>query len=196
MATGLDPSRAAITSLNYEYWVSTDKLHDWLADWDTWEADKPAWFTMKELDFQNIVMKHAPAEALPRTPLVRILAKAKDDEGNSLQVAPEANIDQLVAMVKKHRKDASARERALRFAKATLAARLYIVAILISYVDLAGDVAVGLSLIRSKTNAGAGYTTLGLTAGSMVIQAFLSLAAGQGPVAAFSALIGAKPLLE
>ena len=77
-----------------------------------------------------------------------------------------------------------------------LAARLYIVAILISYVDLAGDVAVGVSLIRSKSNAGAGYTTLSLTAGSMVIQAFLSFAMGQGPVAACSALVGAKPLLE
>ena len=71
-----------------------------------------------------------------------------------------------------------------------LAARLYIVAIVISYVDLAGDVAVGLSLIWSKTNAGAGYTTLGLTAGSMMAQAIISMAMGQGPIAAFSALIG------
>ena len=190
MATGYDASRADITSFAPDYWVSTDKLRDWLTDWDTWEADKPAWFTMKELDFQNNVIKNAPAEALPRTPLLKVLAKSKDSEGKPLQIAPEADLASLVAAVKQHRKDTSARERARRFAKAMLAARLYIVAICISYFDLAGDVAVGVSLIRSKSNAGAGYTTLGLTAGSMVIQAFISMAMGQGAVAAFSALIG------
>ena len=197
MATGLDPSRAAILAFTPYYWgVSTHKLRDWLADWDAWEADKPKWFTNKDLDFQNIVMKEAPVEALRRAPLLKILDKAKDSEGNPLRVAPEADTDRLVAEVQKHRKDASARERTRRFAKALLAARLYIVAIVISYVDLAGDVAVGLEFMQSKSNAGAGYTTLGLTAGSMVIQAFLSLAMGQGPVAACCALVGAKPLLE
>ena len=155
---------------------------------------------MKSMDFQHRIMKYAPVDTLPQTVLLRILAEAAASEtcqDDKLKLLPP-NIDDslLVAEVLKYRKYTSLRERAQQFAKATLAARLYIVAIAISYVDLAGDVAVGVSLVWSKSNPGAGYTTLALTVGSLVVQALLSIAMGQGPGAALAALVGAKPLLD
>eukprot|EP00618_Florenciella_parvula_P016977 CAMPEP_0119473200 /NCGR_PEP_ID=MMETSP1344-20130328/4942_1 /TAXON_ID=236787 /ORGANISM="Florenciella parvula, Strain CCMP2471" /LENGTH=2127 /DNA_ID=CAMNT_0007506261 /DNA_START=134 /DNA_END=6517 /DNA_ORIENTATION=- len=196
MAVGLDPSRAnLIAGFTSDYWVSVNKLRAWLANWDAWEADQPVWFTMKKLDFQNTVVQYAPAEALPRTLLLKILAKAKDSEGNE-RAAPDATTDLLVAKVEAYRKDTSARERAGRFAKAVLAIRLYIVAIVISYVDLAGDVLVTLTLLQSEITKQNGYVTMGLTSFAQVVQAIISLAMGQGGVAAFAALVGAKPLLD
>jgi len=196
MAVGVDPSRADLIGHTSDYWVSIDKLRAWLANWDVWEADQPAWFTMKGLDFQNQVVQYAPVEALPRTALFKILTNAEDSEGNRLRMAPETATDVLVAKVQAYRKGTSARERAGRFAKAVLAIRLYMVAILISYVDLAGDVLVTLTLLQSETSKQSGYVTMGLTGFAQVVQAIISLAMGQGGVAAFAALIGAKPLLD
>ena len=105
------------------------------------------------------------------------------------------DMESLVGLVKQHRKDTSAAEKARRSAKAIYAVRSWIVAIVISYVDLAGDVAVGSALVQSDTNQRAGYITLGLTGFSQVMQATISMAMGQGPAAAFAALVGAKPLL-
>jgi hypothetical protein len=196
MAAGLDPSRAEIIGFTPDYWVSTDKLRVWLLNWDAWEASKPEWFTAFGLTFQRRIVMHAPADALPRTVLLKILTKAAEQRGEQLQVDPEADTDYLVAEVQQVRRDATARQRAHRFAKAALAVRLYIIAITISYVDLVGDMAVGFSLLQSKSNVEAGYTTLGLTAASLVVQAIISMSMGQGTSAAFAALVGAKPLLD
>ena len=62
---GHDPSRKDLLGYTTDYWVSTDKLRTWLADWDAWEAAKPAWFLMKNRAFEKRMMKYAPTEALP-----------------------------------------------------------------------------------------------------------------------------------
>jgi len=99
---GSDPSRARLLSVHPSYWVSVDKLRPWLNNWDTWEAEKPEWFTMKSLGFQRQVMRYAPAEALPRTVLLKILVEAKDN-GSTRRVTPETTTEQLVSKVKKYR---------------------------------------------------------------------------------------------
>ena len=195
-ATGHDASRGNIIKMSVKFWVSTEKLRTWLASWDEWEAEQPRWFADESLKFKKQIIKYAPPEALPPTVLRMILAQARDTDGNKYELDARVDTATLVSVVKKHRQEISARERAGRFAKAVLAIRLYIVAIVISYVDLAGDVAVGMSLVRSHSNASAGYTMLGLSAGSLVVQAIISMATGQGVIAAFAALVGAKPLLD
>jgi hypothetical protein len=192
MAVGLDPSRADLVGFTPDYWVSTDKLRDWLVDWDTWEDDKPAWFTMKELDFQNWVMTHAPPEALPRTPLLKILAKAKDsDQGNSVRPAPEADTDtsaivmqsndgvqfasatraELVAMVKKQR-------AGLAFARFKQIC-IWSAALTFSYVDLVSTVSVAFQyLALGEKGRDAAYVTFGMLAGSIGLQAFTTYSTG------------------
>ena len=198
-ATGLDASRGNLITFTSDYWVTTDKLRSHLASWDAWEAEQPAWFTDRDIKFQARVIKYAPAEALPRTVLLKILRKAKNADGAEPDEF-DANLDTatLVSMVKQHRHDTSTRERARRFAKALLAIRLYVIAILISYADLIGDVAVTMTLLQSDvaSTQSAGYVTMGLTAFAQVVQAIISLAGGQGEAAALAALLGVKPLLD
>ena len=74
--------------------------------------------------------------------------------------------------------------------------KAYALAVVISYFDLVGDVFVSLSLYSSETTRGASYTVIGITVCSQVVQAIASFAMGQGPVAAFAALVGLKPLLN
>ena len=76
LATGLDACRSYILTLSHHYWPSTEELKDWLSSWDEWETEQPRWFTDSNIDFQNRIAKHAPAEALPRTVLVKILSEA------------------------------------------------------------------------------------------------------------------------
>ena len=120
---GYDPSRKDLLGYTTNYWVSTDKLRDWLADWDAWEAAKPAWFLMKNRAFEKRMLKYAPAEALPRTPLLNVLAKATDGKGNPLRVPPEAEIDWLVAEVQKHRRARRGRARARHSAEGAKTAK-------------------------------------------------------------------------
>jgi len=196
--TGHDASRGNIIKMSPQFWVSTEKLRTWLASWEEWEAEQPqpGWFADKRLKFQKRIIKYAPAEALPPTVLRMILVKAKNANGTKYELDAELDTTTLVSMVIKHRQDMSTRKRAGRLAKAVLAVRLYVVAIAISYVDLAGDVLVALALLESETTKQSGYVTLGLTGFAQVAQAISSLAMGQGEVAAFTALIGAKPLLD
>ena len=123
------------------------------------------------------------------TVLIKILSDAGYEPSSDLDT------ESLVDRVNQHRKDTSAAEKARRSAKAIFAVRSWIVAIVISYVDLAGDVLVGSTLVQSDTSQRAGYITLGLTGFSQIAQATISMAMGQGPAAAFAALVGAKPLL-
>jgi len=195
-ATGHDASRGNIIKMSAKFWVSTEKLRTWLASWDEWEAEQPRWFADESLKFQKRIIKYAPPDALPPTVLRVILARARDTDGNKYKLDADLDAATLVSMVKKHRQETRARERARRLAKAVLAIRLYIIAIVMSYVDLAGDVLVALTLLQSETSKQSGYVTMGLTGFAQVVQAIISLAMGQGGVAAFTALIGAKPLLD
>ena len=196
---GLDASRAYLINFSHHYWVSTDQLKAWLqpSSWDAWEAEQPAWFTDVGLDFQNRIMKHAPAEALPRTVLMKILSKAiRDGHTEHRELGDDLDTPTLIGMVEQHRIDTSAREKAARLARAAFAVKHWLIALLISYVDLVGDITVGWTLVETKSRRSEGYLSFGLTGFSLVAQAILAFALGQGPFAAVAGLAGAKPLLE
>ena len=195
---GLDPSRAQLLGFASDYWVTSDKLRAHLASWDTWEAERPAWFTDEVLDFQARIIKYAPVEALPRPVLLKILTEAQDDRAEPEFDANVLGTATLISMVKQHRHDTSTGRHAQHFAHALLAIRLYVIAIVISYADLIGDVAVTMTLLQSgePSTQSAGYVTMGLTVFAQVIQAFISMAMGQGEAAAVAALLGVKPLLD
>ena len=83
--------------------------------------------TDPDINFQNRITEHAPAEALPPTVLRKILNQAQLRRADSTELELDPNLDTptLVSMVKQHRHETSARERARRFTKAVLAIRLY-----------------------------------------------------------------------
>ena len=216
---GTDASRAdLISSFTSDYWVSIGRLRAWLAKWDEWEVEQPAWFTDPDLDFQARVVDHVPEEALPPTVLRKLLAKAQHGAHANSEVSsshptlmglrtlastgssfgelsvPDTSI--LASMLKKLRQERKVRKLKRRRKMAMAATNAYAIAIVISYVDLLGDVAVSLSLYQSETTRGASYTVIGIMVFSQVAQAILSFAVGHGPVAAFAALLGLKPLLN
>jgi len=216
---GIDAARSRLVDFTSDYWVSIDRLRAWLAKWDEWEIEQPNWFTDPNVKFQARVVNHVPEEALPRTVLLKILVKAKDgassgqmgsahltsmglrtlpvaSTGGSAGELSELETADLVSMVKKLRQERKARKFKRRRKMAMAASKAYALAIVISYVDLLGDVAVSLSLYRSETTRGASYTVIGITVFSQVAQAIMSFAMGHGPVAAFAALVGLKPLLN
>lgn len=179
-----------------KFWVSTEKIRAWLTGWDDWEAEQPRWFADGSLKFQKRIVKYAPAEALPPTVLRKILVHARHADGSNVELTTDLDTPTLVSLVEQHRHDTSARERARRFANTVNKIRLYVIAIMISYADLVGDVAVALTLLQSDGTQREGYTTMGITIFAQIVQAVISMTSGQGEVAAFAALVGMKPLLH
>ena len=57
--------------------MSAATLKAWLVSWDLWEAERPAWFVdstnVLGYDFEEHIVTHAPAEALPRCLLLKVL---------------------------------------------------------------------------------------------------------------------------
>jgi len=72
------------------------------------------------------------------------------------------------------------------------------VAVLLSYFDLGTTVAVGFTYLRIGTPSGTrgAYTTFGMLIGSLMLQAVMNWATGQGVVAAVVTLFGGKPVFD
>ena len=71
-------------------------------------------------------------------------------------------------------------------------------AVLLSYFDLGTTVAVGFTYLRIDTSSStrAAYTTFGMLIGSLMLQAVMNWATGQGVVAAVVTLFGGKPVFD
>ena len=86
-------------------------------------------------------------------------------------------------------------KRIKRMARRVFLAKAWAIALILSYVDLCLDVVVGIEFLLDG-NRPAGLMTLGLTGFSLMTQALMAFTLGQGFLATFLALLGAKPLFD
>ena len=182
------------------YWPPSESLKPWLeANWDTWTAERPQWFTRR---FIKRISTVAPPEVLPLTALQDLAEKyAKEDRDANHPKASSvdgSSEEQVVAASNRSSSGHNSSTRSVRFAhksreelvrienvrrrsRAVERAKqvwMWTVALAISYADVITTVVVGMEYLENGAKRAA-HVTFAMVGASLGVKALIIHASGE-----------------